>query len=346
MQTTDRILTTPASSPPVLATGYDCGNGSVKLIVDNAEVLIPSYFAALHSEIYDVIESKQGSLIEYLGGDRADLVGQKWLTGNVAYQVNPQGHQRTVDDLNGKVHLALQLLLGALGTMQHRSKWNLSIVCSIQDAQALGGELSKAIAGRHNIRVNNKGVTSVEVAVSAVLEEGSGAVVSALASGLIQPKTQNIVLDFGGGTTIASVFAPGGKLITRKVTRGGVDCLIEAIAKNLNTRRQLLKEADRHLIRLGIENQSFQYGKTNWNFRDVYNTELKPWVVANLATALKSVEAWRDQSDSIIAIGGGSQLPTINTLLGIQNIVTSYDAVWLNCRGLQRLAGIKLRRAA
>ncbi|MBD1835688.1 hypothetical protein H6F61_24125 [Cyanobacteria bacterium FACHB-472] len=336
----------PASSPPALPAGYDPGNGSVKLIIDGAEVLMPSYFAALHNEIYDVIESKQGSLIEYLGGDRADLIGQKWLTGCPAYQINPQGHQRVVDDISRKVKLGLQLLLGALGSLQHCPKWNLSIACSVQDAEVLGSELSKAIAGRHNIRINNKGVTSVEVAVSAVLEEGSGAVVSALASGLIKGQTQNIVLDFGNGTIISSIFAAGRKLIARKVTRGGVDCLIEAIAKNLNTRRQLLKEAHRHLIRVCIENQIFKYGTTTWNFRDVYNAELKPWVVANLATALKSVEAWRDQSDSIIAIGGGSQLPTINTLLGIQNIVTSYDAVWLNCRGLQRLAQIKLRRVA
>ena len=54
--------------------------------------------------------------------------------------------------------------------------------------------------------------------------------------------------------------------------------LIEAIAKNTDTRRQLMKEGNRHLIQAGIESGSFEYGITGWNLRQIYNTELKPWV--------------------------------------------------------------------
>ncbi|MEW6498636.1 MAG: hypothetical protein AB1589_39980 [Cyanobacteriota bacterium] len=343
MQSTSQAVPLPATSPPALPTGFDGGNGSVKLIVDNAEIRIPSYIASLHNEIYDIPESKEGSLVEYLAGDRSDLVGQRWLAGHPAYQINPLGYSRVVDDRAGKIKYGLHLLLGGLATISHRARWNLSVVASIQDAQAFGTELAQSFKGQHSIRINGKGVSWIDISVSGVVEEGSGAVVSSLLSNLIQPKTQNIFIDLGNGTTIASVFGQSGKLIARKVTPGGVDSLIESISKNINTRRQLMKEADRHLIRAGIEIGSFEYGTTGWNFRDIYNTELKPWVSQSLVTAFKSVDPWREQSDSIVAIGGGSQLPAIAQLLASQKIVVATDGVWMNARGLFRLAQIKGR---
>ena len=345
MQIDSQVLPKIGSAIPLLTTGYDGGNGSIKLVIDNAEIRIPSYVQVLHGEIYDVPESKEGSLIEYLAGDRTDLIGQRWLAGQPAYQFNPQGYARVVDDRAGKIKFGLQLFLGALGLLPHRPRWNLSVVASIQDAQALKVEFSNSLQGQHSIRVNNKGVTHIDLSVNSVVDEGVGAMVAALASNTIQPNTQNIFLDLGNGTIISSVFGSGGKLVSRKVAPGGVDALIEAIAKNLDTRLKLIKEGDRHLIRAGIENGSFEYGTTGWNFRQIYNTELKPWVSQNLAMAFKSIEPWREQSDAIVAIGGGSQLPAISQLLTARNIITSSDGTWLNARGLARLSQIKLRRS-
>ncbi|MBD1889336.1 hypothetical protein [Coleofasciculus sp. FACHB-SPT9] len=345
MQSTTQAVPFSGVSPPLLAVGYDGGNGSIKLIVDSAEVRIPSYVQPLHGEIYDVPESAEGSLIEYLSGDRTDLIGQRWLAGQSAYQVNPLGYSRTVDDRAGKIKYGLQLFLGALGTMSQRARWNLSVVASLQDSQAFGSQLQKTLEGQHSIRINHKGVSHIDLSVSAVVEEGSGAMVNALSLNLIQPKTQNIFIDLGNGTIISSVFGAGGKLVNRKVALGGVDALIEAIAKNLDTRRQLIKEGDRHLIRTGIENGTFQYGTTGWNFRQIYSTELKPWVSQNLAIAFKAIDPWREQSEAIVAIGGGSQLPAITQLLAARNIITSPDGSWLNARGLARLAQIKLKRS-
>ncbi|MEP0755706.1 hypothetical protein NDA03_26340 [Trichocoleus sp. Lan] len=345
MQSTSLAVPFSGVSPPLLAVGYDGGNGSVKLIVDSVEVRIPSYVQPLHGEIYDVPESPEGSLIEYLGGDRSDLIGKRWLSGYLAYQNNPQAYQRVVDDRAGKIQLGLQLLLGAIGTLPHRMQWNLSVAASIQDAQAFGSEFKESLEGKHSIRINDKGVTHVDLSVTAIVEEGSGAMISGLAVNLIRPKTQNIFLDIGCGTAISSVFGSGGKLIARKITVGGVDSLFNAIAQNIDCRRYLKREGDRHLIRAGIENGTFQYGTTGWNFRQIYSTELKPWVSQNLAIAFKAIDPWREQSEAIVAIGGGSQLPAITQLLAARNVITSPDGTWLNARGLDRLAQIKLKRS-
>jgi hypothetical protein len=211
-----------------------------------------------------------------------------------------------------------------------------------------GKELTEAVVGHHDISINdNLASTRVEIDVLGVREEGQGAIVHAATTAVIDIKTQNILIDVGHGTIITSVFGIGGKLIARTVTSGGVSALIEAIAKNIDTRRQLAKEGDRQIIRQGIESKDapFKYGTTGWNFRSVYATELKPWVSQNLATALKSVDDWRETSASIIAIGGGSMLPAISQLLTLQGISTLDDGCWANARGLARLAQLKSRRA-
>jgi hypothetical protein len=338
----------PTSSRQYLPAGFDPGNGTGKLKIGELELRIPSLISPLHNAVYDAPEAKDGSLITYLGGSRTDLINQRWFAGSSAYVYSPNGHQKVVDDRKGKIKFGLHLLLGAIGALSRRQEWKLLLVLSIQDAQAFGNELAESVVGKHTIGINGtKGVTHVDIDVAAVREEGEGAIIHAASTSAIDPRRQNILLDIGHGTIITSVFAPGGKLVARTVTPGGASALIDAIAKNLDTRRQLAKEGDRQIIRQGIErtDNPFQYGETDWNFRSVYATELKPWVAQNLATALKSVDDWRETSASIVAIGGGSMLPAISQLLTKQGIVTLPDGCWANVRGLERIAQIKLRRA-
>jgi hypothetical protein len=347
MLTASRILPTTTDTGQLLPSGFDPGNGSAKLIVNGTEIRIPSLIAPLHNEIYEVPQSPTGSLITYRSGSRSDLIGQRWFVGSSAYIYSPNGHQRIVDDRKGKIKFSLQLLFGALSALPYRQVWKLGLMLSIQDAQAFSEELFESVVGQHDIGINdNPASTQVEIKVLGVKEEGQGAIAQAASTAVIDIKTQNILIDIGHGTIITSVFGIGGKLIARTVTPGGVSALIEAIAKNINTRRQLAKEGDRQIIRQGVESKSapFEYGTTGWNFRSVYASELKPWVSQNLATALKSVDDWRETSAAIIAIGGGSMLPAISQLLTLQGISTLDDGCWANARGLARLAQLKLRR--
>jgi hypothetical protein len=347
MTTTRQSSPDSGKSSQCLPTGFDPGNGSAKLRVDGVETRIPSLIQPVHGEIYDIPQAKNGAYITYHSGTRKDLEKTSWFVGESAYFYSPISCQKIVDDRVGKVKFGLQILLGALGTLPMRPSWHISLVLSIQDAKAFGKELAESVAGHHVIGINgSSAVTHVDADVLAVREEGEGAILTAASTATISPKDQSILIDLGHGTSISSVFAPGGKLIKRTVTPGGVSALVDAIAQNLETRRQLAKEGDRHLIRLAIEDGSFQYGHSDWNFRNVYNNELKPWVVANLANALKAVDDYKESSASIVAIGGGSMLPAISQLLSKQGIATLTDGCMANVRGLERIANIKLRRAA
>lgn len=112
--------------------GLDIGNGSTKLVTGTREILIPSYILPISS--LGSTDPDLG-LIEYLGGDRDDLIGMKWFAGKSAAQVSPLGFQRVVDDAKGKIRYSLQVLAGGLETIPYQSNWKFAIVLSSQDAE-------------------------------------------------------------------------------------------------------------------------------------------------------------------------------------------------------------------
>ena len=166
MVTASQAVPTSTDTGQLLPTGFDPGNGSAKLIVNGTEIRIPSLIAPLHSDIYEVPLVNTGSLITYRSGTRTDLINQRWFAGSSAYTYSPNGHQKVVDDRKGKIKFGLQLLLGAIGTSPQRSSWKLGLMLSIQDAQAFGKELTEAVAGHHDISINdNLASTRVEIDV-------------------------------------------------------------------------------------------------------------------------------------------------------------------------------------
>lgn len=269
-----------------------------------------------------------------------------WFAGKVAAQVDPIAHQRVTDDPRGKSKFALQLLAGAIAMLPHQPKWKMSIVASSQDAATFGGDLTSALKGSHTLRFRQREITRIEVEILTVVEEGIGAI--ATASSQVDIKGTTVLFDFGNGTLITSVFQ-GGKLVSRDYSSRGVESLIDAIATHADTRRKLATPGNRDLIRTGIENRLFDYGnidRTGFNFQEIYEAEIKNWVVSGLAKLLKSGSDWMAQADAVIAIGGGAQLPKITPLLVAKGIVPLQDSHWCNARGLAKLAQLKQRRGA
>ncbi|MFG6105206.1 hypothetical protein U2F10_23315 [Leptothoe sp. EHU-05/26/07-4] len=325
--------TSDATSPMVQPAGVDIGNGALKLVTGLGEYRLDSYVTYLTERLS--MGQTQG-YVEYLQGDRADLVGKQWIGGINAYYHAPRALARVTDDKTGKIDLGLQLLLSALSLMPFRSEWSLSITASVHDGATLGKGLKTALEGQHHVMVNNK-LSVISVVVNGVLEEGTGAV---LAYQRHSDFTNALVYDLGNGTLIVSSF--NGLVMTDRSysQNGGVESLIDAVATNPLVRQHLKREGDRHLIRAGIESTHFTYGTQypNWKFTEAYKQELPQWVNRVLKPMVRPTEDRMASATALIAIGGGACLPGIKGLLAKRNIQVLSEPQWANSRGLYAYA--------
>ena len=313
--------------------GEDCGNGALKLASVLGESRLDSYIVYTNERLS---MGQTAGYVEYIDGDRVDLIGKQWIGGINAYYYAPKSVLRVTDDRQGKVDLGLQVLLSALSTMGHRDEWNLVIASSVHDGPILGKRIREAKEGRHVVRLNNR-QSVVNIQICGVLEEGTGAVIHYKKKADF---TNAIVYDLGNGTLIYSCFTGLAMSDRGYSDGGGVELLIDAIASNAIVREKLLKEGDRHLIRAGIESAEFKYGTQypDWNFVQAYKTELPIWVNNVLKPLVRKTETVTDSATALIAIGGGACLPGISNLLAKRNIVVLPDPQWANVRGLYAYA--------
>lgn len=313
--------------------GVDIGNGALKLVSGHGEHRLDSYVTYLTERLS---MGQTNGYIEYIEGDRGDLAGKQWIGGINAYYHSPRALHRVTDDKTGKIDLGLQLLLSTLSLQPYRSEWLLSISVSVHDGATLGKGLKEALTGIHVVVMNGKRST-VAVTVNGVLEEGTGAV---LAYKNDADFTNALVFDLGNGTLIVSSFN-GLSMTDRSYSQnGGVESLIDAVATNDLVRKQLKREGDRHLIRVGIESGNFAYGTQypEWKFTESYKVELPRWVNAVLKPMVRPTEDRMASATALLAIGGGACLPGIKGLLEKRNIKVLPDPQWANARGLYAYA--------
>ena len=312
--------------------GLDVGNGAVKMFSAMGETLMESYVLYLNER---ATHSNIG-YVEYLEGSRSELTGKQWISGVNAYYQESSAMARVTDDRDGKAQLCLQLLLSTLTTQSQRPEWNLSICASVHDGKVFGKAIKQALDGTHKVRMNGK-QSIVNIRVDRVLEEGSGVAV-ALKNAF--DFTNALLFDLGNGTSIVSAF--NGLQLTHRdyASDAGVEKLIDSIATSDLVRTQLLKPADRHLIRQGIEKGDFSYGTrvTGWTFKDAYISELPKWFESGLKPFVKTAESRVPSATAVIAVGGGSQLPGVKGLLAKRGIEVPDNARWLNAKGLYQVA--------
>ncbi|MBD1847010.1 ParM/StbA family protein [Cyanobacteria bacterium FACHB-63] len=325
-----------------LTAGLDSGNGGVKFASNAQEIYIPSYVLELQKTPADIPTS---GFCKYVTGDRFALTGKEWIGGTSAVEFSPLGAKRVTDTADGKIQFALPLLLSALTSLPYYKEIDLSLAVSIHDAETLGDELQNALQGTHIVQLGNNPIsTIVRVRVLKVMAEGSAALIENRSSISITGTT--LVLDVGNGTTIGSIYGAGGKRIDSKMLPMGVENLIDRICRNIEMRRFLTgREGDRHLIRKGIENRSFNYGSTGFNFEGIYRTEIRAWISEVLAPITSFLNQWSASADAKLAIGGGCKLPLLDQALTQKGYVLASDPVWSNARGLrtiaQKLSGVE-----
>ena len=349
MQTTSfpRKLQEIKKNTQIEPMGYDGGFGAVKLTGQSSQVMMPSYLLPVTGELYGLPDTEQGCLIEYIDGTAEKLIGKRWFAGQMASIQSPNSYIKITDDRLGKITYGLQILLGAIALTKPLQKQTLSIMASIQDAQAWGAELKSALEGIHYIKVNQSWETCLNVRIEKVLEEGVGTSYYCRQQGLLESGSKAGMLDLGNGTTIASILS-GGNVIQRKVFPDGVQVLVETICGHIDVRKRLGEEGKPHLVRAGLERGDLIYGRgrNSWSFASIYQESIAQWGQLTLAPALKMMQQWNAEHDVVIATGGGSKLPGIEKILSKRGIEVLPDGVFANSRGLYGLAQMKQRRIA
>lgn len=312
--------------------GLDVGNGSTKVAVGIQEVRIPSYVLP-NPQVQEVPDT---FYVEYLSGDRADLVGQSWLVGQEAYYASPLGALRVVDDSQGKPEFSLQLLTGALSSLPFQGEWSLNIAVSAHHTETLGDALREKLEGRHIVRFGPlEPEVKISIRVLKVLQEGAGVIASVPE---LSTDAVNVVFDLGNGTTVASQFGPQGRLISRQVQPIGVEALIDAISCDPELIKLLGKEADRQLVRRAIEDRSLRYGGRKVDITEFYSTHIRAWLTSAIRPVFRRSEQWLEAAQSIVAVGGGACLPGVAEALQSKGVTVAQAPLWANARGLAQIA--------
>ena len=338
---TNQSASSNTISTQEISLGIDPGNGRLKALSSNGySIRIPSLLYFPHSEISVGQLDTESSHVVYTGGARSDLWSKQWILGKEAYVIAPDIHLSTSDDKEAKAKYCLELLLGAVANILNEGKTVLIIAVSIHDKGSFKDEVIKKLEGSHRTKLNGKDCEIV-VQVKSCVDEGVGAYFELLATRRIQKNETVLLLDVGHGTLITSVFG-NGELKHRKAYPLGVFKLYSAIANNIQMRKTLKgTPGNLELIKAGIESGHFVYGnncRLSFNFKDIYKTELSPWVEQSLAKVLVSVQQWQNEASHLFCIGGGIQLPGIKNWFEKRAFECLQDSEWLNARGLLKIA--------
>jgi len=346
---------------PETPTGVDVGAGLTKMVIGSdggqMRLRLPSQVIENRTKLYDVLSFKDGGMFFYRSGSRTDLIDREFLIGTSAKVKDPKAHIKLSDDPALKVEYALHMILGGLSTLPYRPDWNLYLVLSVHDKDAFEGTLKTNVEGKHIVSFNGKDNPDcrINLKVEQVVPEGAGNYIYCCTSKptpFIDRTGFAIGFDFGTSTIIPNVFSPGGKLAHRKVLDvGGCVDLLNAIASNqelINVLGQG-KSGNIDLIRQGIEDRSFHYGQRKINgealsFKSIYSRQVKVWLADRLRMALKDVSPWLDEAQSLVAWGGGVEMPGVSQMLSIKSITAVSEASWCGAIGLQKIAQGRLVR--
>lgn len=348
-------------SAPNIAAGGDIGAGLTKMVIDTdtrqMRLRLPSQLIENKSEMHDVLTFKDGGMWFYRSGERTDLVGREFLIGSSAKAKDPKAHIKLSDNPALKAEYALHMILGAISVVPYRPEWNLHLVLSIHDKKAFEVLLKKNVEGQHLVNFNGKEAlgSRINLKVDQVVPEGGGNYIYCCTSKpdpFIDRTGYAIGFDFGTSTVIPTVFTPGGKIAFRKVLDvGGCIDLLNVIASDQELINLLGqgKAGNIDLIRQGIEDRTFHYGQRKHNgeslsFKAIYSRHLKTWLADRLRLALKEVSSWRDEAISVVAWGGGVEMPGVTQMLATQGITSASEASWCGAIGLQKIAQGRLVR--
>jgi hypothetical protein len=199
----------------------DAGNRHIKVVADNGLIKkLPSYVAKANFRDTDAIS--------YEGGDRKDLIGQRWLIGDAAKHRNG-----AAIFYSEKVDLMPQVVLGCLpllGSQLDSQTFNIASLrlCLPDIFVADSKALATALKGTHQINGNTYRIGSISVRNEAICSYQY-----LLNSGIFKYARANGVLDIGGGNSTGCLLTPDGEPIwDSKFTSYGAIELAKMVASH------------------------------------------------------------------------------------------------------------------
>jgi hypothetical protein len=295
--TTTYPPTTTGKISPYQATvrtqlAVDPGNRFTKWIDGSVIQSIPSYVKVLE----DWEESGSDS-----HSYEIEFSGKRYLVGRLAQLM---GGRPAFED--GKAELAHLLILPALASDSPQRIERLVIPTPDSRNQAAIAKL-KELEATIEFSINGHDCLTTIRSVSAV-DECRGAYDLALGRSMWRyPNNPNGVLDIGGGTAIARLFAPGGALLRdADIVLPGTAYLAQRLAAAILPK--VGNTADAGMIMDAIASGNYRYGSTDIDFtrefvavRDAWVSDIKAKLKANWAKYLPSL-------GELLIIGGSASL--------------------------------------
>lgn len=297
----------------------DAGNRHIKVVADNGLIKqMPSYLAKANFRDADAIS--------YEGGDRTDLVGERWLVGNAAKHRNGEAiFYSEKADLMPKVVLGILPLLGS-GSVNIASLR----LCLPDIYGADSKALTAALKGTHQINGDTFRIGSISVRNEAICSYQF-----LLNSGIFKYARPNGILDIGGGNTTGVLITPEGDPIwDSKFTSYGAIELAKMVAshpdlvglesKGLSPRLDLILDA------IASADRRYGSGKDIGGAIDACLPDFLNKVKAQMTTA------WEPYLSSIgeIAIIGGSAPLFREWSAKNPRIKVCLDAQFANAKGM------------
>jgi hypothetical protein len=300
--------------------GLDAGNGWIKMVLDDAELRIPSYTSSRY--IPECVGSVKDGKAEFTVGKNAlyDLMHDRNIKATGA-------------DPLAKIDSLEALYLGALSHYENLSN---EMVCRIvvsthawadqKYKQTIKDALNKA---EKEVILSGKEV-KLTTEVMFIMPEGFGAV--------HEEKGDFATFDFGNGTTILTPYvnAKPGVPIVEPCGVLNLISLVSREASSINGGKPI-PEAD---VRAAIERGDLKI--EDLSFKDIYKKCLTEWWNEGLNNVRSKASKLAQDNNRIICIGGGVLLPLFAGLLKHKKFEPELDRPeMLNARGLHKIAQMR-----